>query len=162
MHIESSKQRNSLQPRSSSARPLAGHLTDVTMAYEDGQLVAATRWSCLGRVPFSRRFLKVETSSSFGLYGRTLFVVNLFLIRLSKCSFDIIPGGLDLVSACILTTLAWSCACKWPPLSIGRHKHCWKIRIVDNFAQHPGCNTGVVSSHHHRSAIHTSSQFNIN
>ena len=77
-------QRNSSQPRSSSARPLAGHLTDVTMAYEDGQLVAATRGSCLGRVPFSRTFLEVETSSSF----------------------DIIPGGLDLVSACILTTLA--------------------------------------------------------
>ena len=71
MHIESSKQRNSSQPRSSSARPLAGHLTDVTLASEDGQLVTATRWSCLGRVPFSRTCLEIVTSSSFGLYERT-------------------------------------------------------------------------------------------
>ena len=71
MHIESSKQRNLSQPRSSSARPLAGHLTDVTLASEDGQLVTATRWSCLGRVPFSRTFLEIVTSSSFGLYERT-------------------------------------------------------------------------------------------
>ena len=41
-------------------------------------------------------------------------------------SFYFIPGGLDLVSGCILTPLAWSCACKWPRLNIGRRKHCWK------------------------------------
>ena len=43
IYWESSKQRNLSQPRSSSARPLAGHLTDVTLASGDGQLVAATR-----------------------------------------------------------------------------------------------------------------------
>ena len=69
--LQTNRWQDSLQPRTSSARPLAGHLTDVTLASEDGQLVAATRWSCLGRVPFSRRFLKIETSSSFGLYQRT-------------------------------------------------------------------------------------------
>ena len=121
IYWESSKQRNSSQPRSSSARPLTGHLTDVTLASGDGQLVAATRWSCLGRVPF----LKVETSSSFGLYERTLFVVNLFLLMLSNCSFDI-----HSFIACILTTLAWSCACKGLPLSIGGTNIVEKLELL--------------------------------
>ena len=41
--LQTNRWQDSLQPRTSSARPLAGHLTDVTLASEDGQLVAATR-----------------------------------------------------------------------------------------------------------------------